>query len=129
MQNIDKILSIKERLQAKLKEQAPKNQKEIKADRPKPNEKKFIAPPPSADRSKLRLMSLEDVHLQSQMSEVKLSNQQLPESSQTKSCIVFENEEPLRGPSPLSQILRSSEVRSSTPVVQLGKTEKIDFGK
>lgn len=49
-------------------------------------------------------------------------------SEAIRSQLVFEKDEPVRT-SPLSQILRTQEVRTATPGLRSGETQRIDLAK
>ena len=89
---------------------------------------KYIAP--RAEPAKPSLLSLEDVQLSRQLSEVAGSSTVIhtQTSEAIRSQLVFEKDEPVRT-SPLSQILRTQEVRTATPGLKSGETQRIDLAK
>lgn len=108
---------------------APKERAEQPAMNKAPSRpSKYIAP--RAEPAKPSLLSLEDVQLSRQLSEVAGSSTVIhtQTSEAIRSQLVFEKDEPVRT-SPLSQILRTQEVRTATPGLKSGETQRIDLAK
>lgn len=118
-----------ERKKREVRKDVPKERAEQPALNKAPSRSsKYIAP--RAEPAKPALLSLEDVQLSRQLSEVAASQTVLhtQTSEAIRSQLVFEKEEPVRT-SPLSQILRTQEVRTATPGMRSGETQRIDLAK
>ena len=137
MRKID-LAAIKSRLSEprpgeRKRREAKKSELRERAEQPALNKaparpSKYVAP--RAEPAKPALLSLEDVQLSKQLSEVAGSSAVIhtQTSEAIRSQLVFEKEEPVRT-SPLSQILRTQEVRTATPGMRSGETQRIDLAK